>query len=300
MFIMSGTILDTTQGNTHIMISRVLLTFALVASVLLASSPARADWYEASSDHFVIYADDSEKDLRRYAENLERYHGAMEQLTGRKVGKPSPSNRVTIFVVGNQRELRKVAGTKSRTIAGFYVPRAGASRAFVQDIRNKTGYPDFSTIILLHEYAHHFLISSSRFEMPRWLSEGAAEFFAAASFQSDGTVLIGRVARHRGNELAYADDVSVRELLDHELYAKNRGSGYDAFYGRSWTNTPRLSLTARRRLMQVNRPLATSESLSRSSRGISADAGSRCWSLSLVSSRLVVFRFVNCRRARKK
>ncbi len=216
------------------MIARVFTALFLATAMLLASSPARADWYEASSDHFVIYADDKEKDIRKFSQNLERYHAAMEVVTGRKVAKPSPSNRVVIFVVGNQKDIRKIAGTKSRTIAGFYVPRAGGSRAFVQDIRNKNGYPHFSTTVLLHEYAHHFLISSLRYEMPRWLSEGAAEFFAAASFEKDGGVLIGRVARHRAGELAYADDVTVRELLDKDLYERNRGKRYDAFYGRSW------------------------------------------------------------------
>ena len=216
------------------MTTRIISAFVLAATMLLASSPARADWYEASSDHFVIYADDKEKDIRRFSQNLERYHTAMEAVLGRKVAKPSPSNRVVIFVVGSQRDIRKIAGSKSRSLAGFYVPRAGGSRAFVQDIRNKNGYPHFSTTVLLHEYAHHFLISSMRFEMPRWLSEGAAEFFAAASFEKDGGVLIGRVARHRAGELAYADDVTVRELLDRDLYERNRGKRYDAFYGRSW------------------------------------------------------------------
>lgn len=216
------------------MIFRVFALVALALGMSVLSNPAHAAWYEASSDHFVIYADDGESDIQRYAENLERYHSAMKFLTGRDVEKPSPSNRVVIFVVGSGRELRRVAGGGSRTIAGFYIPRAGASRAFVQDIRNRDGYPDFSTIVLLHEYAHHFLISSSRYAMPRWMSEGAAEFFASASFNRDGSVLIGRPAQHRGGELAFANDVSIRELLDDELYRENRGRGYDAFYGRSW------------------------------------------------------------------
>jgi Flp pilus assembly protein TadD len=207
---------------------------AVLFATLLTSSPASAAWREASSEHFVIYADDSEKDLRRFAENLERYHSAMALVTGRDVDKPSPSNRVTIFVVGNQRELRRLAGGNNRFIAGFYVPRAGGSKAFVQDIKNKGGYPHFSMTVLLHEYAHHFLISSSRFAMPRWMSEGAAEFFASASFEKDGGVLIGRPAQHRGSELAFADRVSIYELLDAELYEKNKGKGFDAFYGRSW------------------------------------------------------------------
>lgn len=209
-------------------------SFGLVLLAFAFGAPARADWYEAQSAHFVIYADDSEKDIRRFSENLERYHSAMEFVTGRKVETPSPSNRVTIFVVGGQKEIRNLARSKSRTIGGYYSPRAGASKAFVQDIRNKSGYPNWSTIILLHEYAHHFLISSSRFAMPRWLSEGAAEFFAAASFTKDGGVMIGRPAQHRAGELAYAEDVSVRELLDAKLYQKKKGKRYDAFYGRSW------------------------------------------------------------------
>jgi len=214
------------------MISAVFRSLAALLA-LLAAAPAWAEWYEASSDHFVIYANDKEADLRKFAENLERYHSAMAFLTGQTVEKPSPSNRVTIFVVGDQRDMRALTGG-NRYVGGFYIPRAGGSRAFVQDIRNTKGYPHFSTIVMLHEYAHHFLISSSRFPMPRWWNEGAAEFFAAATFKDDGSLLIGRAAQHRGAELAYADPVHVRELLDPALYEKERGKGYDAFYGKSW------------------------------------------------------------------
>lgn len=208
--------------------------YIIAATLVFTASPAFAAWHKAESDHFVIYADDKPKNIVRFSENLERYHKAMEVVVGVKVPKPSPSNRVVIFVAGSQRDIRRLAGGKSRNVAGFYIPRAGASRAFVQDIRMKSGYPHFSTVVLLHEYAHHFLISSSRFAMPRWWSEGAAEFFAAASFDADGGMMIGRPAQHRAGELAYADNVTVPELLDRELYEKNKGRRYDAFYGRSW------------------------------------------------------------------
>jgi tetratricopeptide (TPR) repeat protein len=222
--------------------------FRILAATLalLASLPARAEWYEASSDHFVIYADDKEADIRKFAENLERYHSAMAFVLKAKIETPSPSNRVTIYVVGGERDMRALTGG-SRTIGGFYIPRAGGSRAFVQDIRNTKGYPHFSTIVLLHEYAHHFLISSSNFAQPRWLSEGSAEFFAAAGFNSDGSLLIGRPAQHRGGELVFADPVHVRELLDPALYEKQRGKGYDAFYGKSWLLYHYLTFSEERR-----------------------------------------------------
>ena len=209
------------------------LLFSL-AAVLLLPATAHAEWHVAESDHFVIYADDSEKDIRRFSENLERFHSAMEFVTRYEQETPSPSNRVTIYVAGNSRAVKELAGENSRNVAGFYIPRAGGSVAFVQDIRLKNGYPDFSTVVLLHEYAHHFLISNSRFGMPQWMNEGAAEFFAAASFNSDGSVQVGRPAQHRAAELAYSVDVSVEELFDYELYLENKGRRHDSFYGRSW------------------------------------------------------------------
>lgn len=248
----------------HSVIFRILVA----ALALLAARPAWAEWYEASSDHFVIYADDKERDIQRFAENLERYHSAMAFLVGRNVEKPSPSNRVVIYVVGGQRQIRELAGDKSRTIAGFYIPRAGGSRAFVQEIRDQKGYPHFSTIVLLHEYAHHFFISSSRVAMPRWLGEGSAEFFAAATFKDDGSLMIGRPAVHRGGELVYADPVHVRELLDPALYEQRRGKRYDAFYGKSWLLYHYLTFSSERagqlRQYQINlfdgmAPLAAGE-----------------------------------------
>ncbi len=229
-----------------------VLVRIVVAGLLSASlvQPARAEWYEASTDHFVIYADDRDADIRRFSENLERYHSAMVFVTGRKADAPSPSNRVVIYVVGGEKAMRSLSGDKK--IGGFYIPRAGGSRAFVQDIRNQqNGYPDFSTIILLHEYAHHFLLSSSRFAKPRWYDEGAAEFFASASFETDGSVWVGRPAQHRAGDLAFADPVHVRELIDPALYEENKVKGYDTFYAKSWLLYHYLFFTEARR-SQVN------------------------------------------------
>jgi tetratricopeptide (TPR) repeat protein len=230
------------------------LTF--VCALLWMAHPAQAEWYEASSDHFVIYADDSERDIRQFAENLERYHSAMAFLIERNLEKPSPSNRVVIYVVGSEQEIRDLAGGKSRTVAGFYIPRAGASRAFVQDIRNQRGYPDFSTIVLLHEYAHHFLMSASRFATPRWQNEGAAEFFAAATFRDDGSIQVGRAAQHRAAELVLADPVPVRKLLDAPPYNEDTGAVRNAFYGKSWLLYHYLTFSAERadqlRQYQIN------------------------------------------------
>tara|TARA_A100001391_G_scaffold113447_1_gene76321 strand:- start:9 stop:1601 length:1593 start_codon:yes stop_codon:yes gene_type:complete len=205
----------------------------LLASLVFAF-PAQADWYAAESDHFVVYADDRWQDVQEFGEALERYHAALNVLNLREDTKPSPSNRVTIFVVGSEHKVRKLLGEGAKNVAGFYFSRAGASRAFVPDIRMHKRRTDFSVTILLHEYAHHYLMSNSPYALPRWVNEGAAEFYASAKFEKDGGISIGGPASHRAGELFHAKDVSVRELIDPELYRKNRSKRYDAFYGRAW------------------------------------------------------------------
>jgi tetratricopeptide (TPR) repeat protein len=202
--------------------------------LVLCPSGAHAKWLQATSTHFVVYANDSETNVRRFSDQLERFHSAMAVVLSRDLPAPSPSNRVTVFVVSNELEVKRLYGEGSQFVGGFYVPRAGGSLAIVPRVMSGPGKPDESMIVLLHEYAHHFLISSSSFPMPRWLSEGAAEFFSSANFGRDGSVSIGRPANHRANELLYAKDVKVADLLDPEAYEKRKSKSYDAFYGKSW------------------------------------------------------------------
>ncbi len=206
----------------------------IAAGVAALPAPALAKWREASSQHFVIYADDSEKDLRRFSEKLERFHSAMEIVTNSKTEVPSPSNRLTVYVVDSTRDVRKLYGDGNRYVAGFFTPSAGGSLAIVPEVQNGGREVDEAMLTLLHEYAHYYVAISSTFPVPRWFSEGGAEFFASASFDRDGTVGIGRPAVHRAYELFYAKDVSLEELFDDGLYQSNKGRRYDAYYGRAW------------------------------------------------------------------
>lgn len=208
----------------------------LLLAALLFALPraALAEWLEASSPNFVIYADTSQAGIERYSQELERYHAAMAYVTSKDVVPPSPSNRVTIYVVSSEAEVRRLLGSGNRYTAGFYVPRAGGSLAITPRVSGGGRDIDFSKFVLLHEYAHHFMISSSAFPMPRWYSEGGAEFFAAARFEANGDVWLGRPNPFRAGELFYAKDVSAENLLDPATYRPPQGGGYDAFYGRSW------------------------------------------------------------------
>ena len=206
--------------------------------LMLLPGTAQAAWLKASSAHFVVYAEQSESTIRTFSQQLERYNAAMEVVLASKAPVPSPSNRVTVFVVSNEREVRRLCSGDCKFVGGFYIPRAGGSIAIVPRVSTAgavTGDLEFSMITLLHEYAHHFMISSNPFALPRWASEGGAEFFASAAFARGGGVSLGRPANHRVAELVLARDVTATDLLDPEVYDKRRNAKtYDAFYGKSW------------------------------------------------------------------
>ncbi len=206
----------------------------ICCALSIAGSPARAAWHEASSDHFLIYSDQKESHIQKFAERLERYHDTMRFLFNRPSEKPSPSNRVTIYAVDSARDVQELSGMDSKYLQGFYVPRAGGSLAIVQRVKTGRYVMSPSELILLHEYAHHFLIGSSARAYPRWLSEGFAEFYGTAKFGSDGSVGVGLSSKNRAYELALAKNVPIELLLDTQAYEAGRSKQYDSFYGRSW------------------------------------------------------------------
>jgi len=211
-----------------------MIRWLMSLALLLAPAAAQAKWFEASSDHFVIYADQLPSQIERFSRQLEQFHDAMTTLLARERSVPSPSNRLTIFVVGDDSQIRKLIGDGGRDTYAFYVPRAGGSLAFVPSIDARIGTPDFSMIALLHEYAHHFLLSAARNQFPPWFTEGSAEFFASASYERNGALVLGKPAVHRAGELLHLDNVTATQLLDPAALAKRTSRGGDSFYGKSW------------------------------------------------------------------
>lgn len=202
--------------------------------LLWVAAPAHAKWLEASSGHFVVYADDDPKNVRRLSEQLEQFHGAMTRVLRVEAPVPSPSNRVTVYVVRSDAQVRKLAGDKTGFVYGFYVPRAGGSLAVVPTVDAGNGELAFSMIALLHEYAHHVTLTNTSIALPAWMVEGAAEFFSSAKFNKDGSIEIGRPAMHRGGELYFAKNVGIDDLLEPDMAQRERQKTFDNFYGRSW------------------------------------------------------------------
>lgn len=231
------------------MVRVALRRVAVILSLALAlAGPAHAEWHEASSANFLVYADQGEKQVRAFTDMLERYRSAMRYVYRLPEEPTSPSNRLTVFVVRDANQVRKLMGEGSRYVQGFYQSRAGGSVAFIPrvDGTQQAGRVSDGELILLHEYAHHFIFSVFSGSPPLWFGEGFAEFYAASKFEKDGSVGLGLPAAHRGAELVYAKDVPLEMLLNTRKYRENASRQYDSFYGRSWLLFHYLTLSGKR------------------------------------------------------
>lgn len=207
------------------MIMRGYLSALLLVLTALLPSPASAEWREATSEHFVVVSGGSERELIRLSQRLEAVHWMLAQLTSVTPG--DDAQKVRIYLVDNISDVHRAMGVRNVDVAGFYRADVGGAIAVVP--RNQG---EFSTTILFHEYAHHFMLQYLQRVYPPWLVEGFAEFASTASFETDGKISIGRPATHRAYELGTEPWVPLSRMFA-QRSADDERAGV-ASYGQYW------------------------------------------------------------------
>jgi tetratricopeptide (TPR) repeat protein len=206
----------------------------------LAAPSAHAEWREASSDHFIIYADANEAWLRKFADKLERFDAAIRTLRGIADPPEQRSNRLVIYVVDEGSKANQLCGRDCGSVAGFYVPRAGGSIAFTERTSGGGALDLKAETVLFHEYTHHFLLANYTRPVPLWFGEGFAEFHATAKIGDDGSVIVGNPANHRAMGLRVGDPIPIEALFEPPV-KRTDPQFWDVFYGRAWLLTHMLT-----------------------------------------------------------
>ncbi|MBU3079173.1 tetratricopeptide repeat protein [Sphingomonas quercus] len=223
-----------------------------MVAALSGAAPASAAWMEARSDHFLIYSDSSERAIREFATRLERFDKGMRYLHKLPDAPSDKANRLTVFVVSDTDVVRRLclgAAEKRpgcQNVGGFYQPRATGSVAFTPEMAGRGGQFDMNAqLVLLHEYAHHFMMRNFNAAYPAWYIEGFAEFNSTASFQKDGSIGFGKPAMHRAVGLLRGLQMSMKEIMAADVLALPPGKR-ESVYGRGWLLTHYLTFSDER------------------------------------------------------
>ena len=217
--------------------SRKLIA-ALSAATMFHAVPAHAEWLEARSPHFIVYADMSESDLRERIVRLEEFDSALRGLF-----KPESEDRATIYVLGSIADIQRLAG--DRRVGGFYSSTAQGSQGFVPE-RLPRELPGMSAeSILFHEYTHHMLLTNLEENYPGWVHEGLAELFMTARFADNGDVVIGAPNESRGWAMNGLSRWDVRRLIESDEKPP-KGDEVIERYSRGWAVMHYLLISGKR------------------------------------------------------
>ena len=222
-----------------------LRTAGAALLLAIAAQPASAAWHKASTRHFIIYADLNPDKLTEYASKLERFDQVVRHARRMEDPPVGDGNRLTVYVVRDIRAVQKLAN--SSDIGGFYIGRAVGPFAVVPKRTDSFDVSyDEAQIIFFHEYAHHLMLQQIDTPLPEWLVEGFAEFMSTASFEKDGSIMLGRPANHRAVSLIYGDQLPLETLLAGN-YRNLNDELRESVYAKGWLLTHYLNFDAARR-----------------------------------------------------
>jgi tetratricopeptide (TPR) repeat protein len=198
------------------------------------------------------------------AVKLERLDQALRLFRGMPItGEEVPDNsKVTIYQFGKTKDIGRLIDADG--VAGFFIPRASGSVAFVpleeegqRPSRSSPGTRDQVEFynydlppeeVLFHEYTHYFMFQHAPAAYPFWYIEGLAELFGAIELVENGFNLGDVPESRRG--LIQRFDVEYEMLFD----PPERVSYIDVLlgYAHGWLATSYLSFEPTRQGQLAN------------------------------------------------
>ncbi len=216
----------------------MLRLFIGLMIALTLASPAAARWREARSTNFIVYSEGTEAQLRDLVGKLEDFDALLRHVTG--ITAPPLPNPLKVYLVASNSELRSIRDV-GPDVLGVYM--IGPREAIVGAVRNDS-WGLTGAQVLLHEYAHHFMLAYSSAPYPAWYVEGFAEFFETAEFK-DNAITYGRIPLGRAatlTEMAWLPSARLMTVQGAKLSREDR----EMFYAEAWLATHYLFADATR------------------------------------------------------
>ena len=206
---------------------RFLAAFGALGALAAAAAPAQADWLVAESPRFIVYSEGGERALRTYVQKLESYDRALRlQLNLDPDG--GVGRKLPVYMVRNQAALAALRPDSSRDIKGFY-------SATDEDIFAVALPEGMGDDVLMHEYAHHFMMQNASTGYPSWFIEGFAEYYMTADVDAD-RVSLGRANENRVYWLVNSPWIPLEQLLT-KTPGQVEGTQRLTYYPMAWLLT---------------------------------------------------------------
>jgi tetratricopeptide (TPR) repeat protein len=214
----------------RLFVQRLLIALALCGVARAAPS---STWRLTRNNHFEIYSQTTDQRTRQILEWFEQLRAFFAQQGASKMISSPP---VRIIVFASEREYEPY---RLRATADAYSVGTGSQDYIVMGSDNPLKFG-----LAAHEYAHLASRAWNLQQLPLWLSEGVAEFFATLRIAEHGTALGGALPG-RMQTLETATWMPLADLMSLSEEARGREERGTAkvFYAESWALTEMLVLS---------------------------------------------------------
>lgn len=184
----------------------------LALTVLWISSPALAQesadnlqWRQSRSTHYEVHTDlerDLAQDLHKRLEAMYREY-SKRLVDFQRNGHEQPVYQVYLFA--RKKDYNQLTGHRYANTGGIYMSQRNILAAFLEGQGR-----DSLRRTLQHEAFHQFALTTIHEDLPVWLNEGMAEYFAEGIWTGSG-FMVGQVPPRRLRQLQ--SDMRQRKLV---------------------------------------------------------------------------------------
>lgn len=210
---------------------------------------AAGTWTRVEAEHFVVYGEGSAKPIELFARKLATFDAVLRIFSPPSLEKGPPPQKLEIYLVRGQSELRRIAPQIGSNIVGFYSTSPNATYAVA---RVDAGLGAQTTIF--HEYAHHFMLENFPVAYPGWYVEGWAEYFMTMDIGMK-RIEVGRYNQNRVNWLLLEDWIPYEDVLTKRPGQLKGADKVALYYAQAWFLTHYMQATPER-AKQLSRAIA--------------------------------------------
>ena len=204
--------------------AKAALFCAALMGVGASARDAEAKWLKLESSQFTVYTEGTEKEARQFIRDLHEYDALLRMFTGNKM--PASASKLPVYLVRDNDEIREIQPDIGKMVAGFFRASPLGTIAVSQ---RESDEGTSARSVLLHEYAHYYMMHFYPASYPAWYVEGFAEYFGMTGFKSD-IMHVGAASLGRAYSLTTSPWDPIKNILrpaDGEKQSK-------MFYEESW------------------------------------------------------------------
>ncbi len=189
-----------------------------------------SDWIRAESQHFIVYSNAGEEDVRPLLDNLEKLDDLLRIYT-LPTGQVEPNEpKLTLYFHARLSGLFEMDDEAPSDTVGLYssctsgVQGGGVLLNPIPSLNDAQldKHPlDDSLSYVFEAYARHFVYRHTGIRTPAWFIDGFAQYFSSVRF-SDQQMVVGRVPATLGSYLKSLESgrrysLDFEDVLQHDL-----------------------------------------------------------------------------------